>query len=134
MVNNSKIKLMTKLAIFEKKHKDAFKLGNYFKDDFIKFNLIKTVLAVTGGYIICLLLVGFYNIEYLIREAVRINYKEFGLKIFGIYIVLLIIFCMTNMISCNEVFQASRKQLNRYYKKLKQLNKYYEDNNPDNKN
>lgn len=134
MVNNSKIKLMTKLAIFEKRHRFDLQLGKYFKGDYIKFNLIKTVLCVTGGYILCLLLVGFYNIEYFIKEAITLDYKKYGIKILGIYAILLLIFCMISMITCNEVFVTSRKRLNKYYRKLKQLGKMYTDAENENKN
>ena len=134
MVNNSKIKLMTKLAIFEKEHRFDLKMGKYFKGDYIKFNLIKTLLCVTGGYILCLLLVGFYNIEYFIKEAVTLDYKSLGVKILAIYAILLLVFCMINMIACNETFVNSRKRLNKYYRKLKQLGKVYAQADNENKN
>lgn len=125
MVNNSKIKLMTKLAVFEKNHPQDMKLGKYFKTDFIRLNLIKTVIYVTVGYALCLFLVAFYNIELLIREAVRLDYGVLGLKILGVYIILLLISIMINLIASNQQFKFSRKRLNRYYKRLKQLQKFY---------
>lgn len=127
MVNNSKVKLMTRLAIFEKKHPKDLKLGKYYKGDYIKFNLLKTFLAVTGGYILCLGMAGFYNIEYFIQKAVKLDYKSYGLKILGVYIILIIIFGMTNMLVSSETFLLSRKRLNKYYKKLKVLGKMYQD-------
>lgn len=133
MVNNSKIKLMTKLAVYEKKHTFDFKLGKYFRSDYIKLNLLKTVLSVTAGYILCLLLVGFYNIEFLIKYAVKLDYKLYGIRILGIYIVLLIVFILSNMVRSNQTFIMSRKRLNRYYKRLKLLSKMYDNGNNENK-
>ena len=127
MVNNSKVRLMTKMAMYEKNNPEDISLSKYYRADYIKFNLIKTVLSATVAYICCLFLVGFYNIEYLISEAVRLDYKSLGLKILGIFIILQLVSCMINILISSEKFKRSRKRLNRYYKRLKQLRTVYED-------
>lgn len=127
MVNNSRIRLMTKLAIYEKNNPKDIELCKYYKTDYVKLNIIKTIIYVTVGYAICLMLAGFYNVETLISEAVSMDYKSLGLKILGVYIVLQIVSVMINLIVTNESFTRSRKRLNKYYKKLKQLTKMYEE-------
>ena len=127
MVNNSKVRLMTKMAMYEKNNPEDINLSKYYRADYIKFNLIKTVLSVTIAYLICLFLVGFYNIEYLISEAVTLDYKSLGMKILGIFIILQLVSCMINMLVSSERFKHSRKRLNKYYKKLKQLRTVYEE-------
>ena len=48
MLNERKIRLMTKTAIYEKnKGKGDMKLNMYTGSDYVRFNIIKTVLGAT---------------------------------------------------------------------------------------
>ena len=47
MINNEKVKLMTKLAIYEKKNEEDIKLSKYYKVDYVKHNILKTLITVT---------------------------------------------------------------------------------------
>ena len=127
MVNNSKVKLMTKMAMYEKNNPEDINLSKYYRADYVKFNLIKTVLSVTVAYIFGLFLVGFYNVEYLISEAVTLDYKNLGMKILGIFIILQLVSCLINILVSSETFNRSRKRLNKYYKRLKQLRTVYDE-------
>ena len=48
MLNEDKIKLMTELALFEKKHASQMKTVNqYFKSDYISRNLLRGFISYT---------------------------------------------------------------------------------------
>ena len=47
LLNENKIKMMTKMAIYEKNEgKSMLKTAKYFKGDYIAFGILKTVIAV----------------------------------------------------------------------------------------
>ena len=47
MVNNRKVRLMTRLAIFEKKEgQEDIKLGNFFRTDYVRLKVLKTVVSM----------------------------------------------------------------------------------------
>lgn len=48
LLNENKIKMMTKMAIYEKNEgKSMLKTSKYFKGDYIAFGVLKTVIATT---------------------------------------------------------------------------------------
>ncbi len=126
MLDNNKIKLMTKLAIYEKNEgQEDVKLSKYYKTDFLRYQIIKTVVSVTISYLLVLLVVAFYRSEYLIQKAVELDYKAIGTKVLGIYIILLVIYLFGTIVGYSFKFDSSRKRLFKYRKNLKKLRQYY---------
>lgn len=127
MINNSKVKLMTKLAVYEKNHKDDIEISKYNKSDYIRLNLIKNVLSVTLAYILILVIVGIYQMEYLVANAVTLDYKSLGINILGYYCIVLIVFCLSGMLISSVKYSKAIKRLNKYLKRLRILKKYYDE-------
>ncbi|MDO5294680.1 MAG: hypothetical protein Q4F05_18240 [bacterium] len=127
MLNNDKIRVMTKLAIYEKKSgKEDIKLSQYFKKDYIRLQILNTVVFSTIAYFLILLLVGIYQSEYLIAKAVKLNYQTLGMYILGVYIMVLVVSILCTVIGYTLKFEASRRKLAGYNKGLKYLSKIYE--------
>ena len=127
MINNSKVKLMTKLAVYEKNHKEDIEVSKYNKSDYIRLNLIKNVLSVTVAYILVLLIIGIYQMEYLVANAVTLDYKSLGINILGFYCIVLIVFCIGGMLVSSVRYSKAIKRLNKYLKRLRILKKYYDE-------
>lgn len=130
MLNNDKIRIMTKLAIYENKSgKEDIKLSQYYKRDYIRLQILNTIVFTTIGFFLILLLVGVYQSEYLIAEAVKLDYKAIGLYILAIYIMLLTVLTLCTVIGYTIKFESSRKKLAGYNKGLKYLRRIYEEEN-----
>lgn len=128
MLDNKKIKLMTKLAIYEKNEgKEDIRLSKYYKMDFLRYEVIKSAVSVTIAYLFILLIVAFYKSEYLIQNAVKLDYKAIGSKILGIYIILMTVYLFSTIVGNSFRFDSSRKRLFKYRKNLKRLRQYYRD-------
>lgn len=128
MLNEKKIKIMTKLAIFEESEsKQDIKLSKYFKTDYMRLHLLKTIISVTIGYLLILAMVIVYNAEYLISHAVQLNYKTIGIEVLGIYIIILTCYILVSIIAYSIKYNSSRKNLSLYMKNLKLLQKFYHD-------
>lgn len=126
MLNNHKIRLMTKLAIYEKEDgKEDIRLGKYYRVDYVRYQLLKTIVAVTCGYLILVLLTILYNMEYLIAEAVKLDYAAIGRTMLGIYLVLLLAFSGIAVLGYTIKYNRSRKKLAKYYRMLKRLRTIY---------
>jgi len=126
MLNNKKIRLMTKLAIYEKEDgKEDIRLGRYYRLDYVRYQLLKTIVAVTFGYLILVLLTILYNVEYLIAEAVHLDYAAIGRTMLGIYLILLFTFGGLSCIGYTIKYNRSRKKLAKYYQMLKRVRKIY---------
>lgn len=126
MINNRKVRLMTRLAMYEKKEgKEDIRLSRYFRRDYVRAKLINNLIAVTVGYLLVLLMIGAYRMEYLIREAVRLDYIGIGKTILGIYIIILTIYTMAALIGYSLYYDYSRKNLAKYFRMLRRLRSIY---------
>ncbi len=126
MLNNRKVRLMTKLAIYEKEDgKEDIRLGKYYRVDYVRYQMLKTLVAVTFGYLILVLLTIIYNAEYLIAEAVKLDYAAIGRTMLGIYLVLVLVFVGIAGIGYTVKYNRSRKKLGKYYQMLKRLRTIY---------
>ncbi len=132
MLNTNKVRLMTKLALYETKEgKEDISLSKYYKTDYVRYQVIKSIISATFGYALILLLIFIYKSEYLIQNAVTLNYKLIGTYILGIYIIVVAIYGLGSIVGYSLKYDLSRKKLSRYYKLLKRLNKIYNEETPE---
>ena len=128
MVNMRKVRLMTKLAIYEKKEgKEDIKLGKYFRRDYVRLKILHNIVAVTIGYIMVLAMVMAYQMEYLIKEAVNLDYIGMGKTILGIYVIVVTVYIMAAMVGYGLYYDYSRKKLAKYFRMLRKLRSMYQE-------
>jgi hypothetical protein len=119
---------MTKLALYESKEgKEDIHLSKYYKTDYVRYQIIKSIICATIGYALILALVLLYKSEYLIKYAVTLPYKTIGINILGIYIIIIVVYGLGSAVGYTIKYDRSRKKLGKYYKLLKRLNKLYND-------
>ncbi len=132
MLNSKKIRLMMKLAVYENKDgKEDIYLSKYYKTDYVRYQTLKSIISATVGYILILLLVGLYKMEFIIKKAVVLDYKTIGAYILGIYIMVITLYGLGSVLLFSLKYDKSRKKLSRYYKLLRRLNKVYSDETPE---
>ena len=132
MLNNKKIRIMTKLAVYENKEgKEDISLSKYYKTDYVRYQVLKSIISATVGYLLILLLIFTYKFEYIIQKAVSLDYKTIGVYILGIYIMLVAIYGLGSILGYSIKYDASRGKLSRYFKLLKRLNKIYKEETPE---
>ncbi len=126
MIDEKKVRIMTKLSIYEKTAgRYDSKLAKYFRSDYVHYNVLKTLIAVTFGYLLLLFMAAVYKSDYLIANAVTLDYRTIGLTILKIYIFLLVAFAIISIVGYFIAYNVSRKRLSGYYNLLKKLRKYY---------
>ena len=127
MINNEKVSLMTKLAIYENKNSEDSKLSKYYKSDYVRHNILKTIISVTVAYVCILMLLLFYNLEEVLAKAFILNYSMLGIEIFVSYFVLIVIFTLLSFTIYTDKINKSRDNLMKYHKGLRQLSKMYDE-------
>lgn len=128
MLSKKKIKIMFQLALYEKgKGKQDLKNTHYYKNDFIRLNILKSIICMSIGYIMILALVVIYNLEYMIINAVNLPYKTMAYTAFGVYILLIALYIFITILVYSLKYDKSRKEVQKYFNYLKYLNKYYQD-------
>lgn len=132
MLNNDRIKLMTKLAFYETEEgKEDIRLSKYYRTDYVRYQTIKSIICATIGYVLILVLIVLYKSEYLIGNAVTLDYKAMGTNALGIYIMIISAYGVGSAVYYSITYDRSRKKLGKYYKLLKRLNTMYNEETPE---
>jgi len=126
MLNNRKIRIMTKLALYEEKDgKEDIKISKYYKTDYVRLQVLKSVVSATVGYVLILLMIGMYKAESIISDAVKLDFVRIGQIILGFYIMIITVYAISSIIGYSIKYDNSRKYLSKYYKSLKKLSNIY---------
>ena len=126
MVNEERVKLMTRMAAYESSgHKRNKDIISFFKSDYISLQLIKAFIANSIAFAIFFLLYVLYDFEVFMKEIYKMNLFDFikgVLVIYAIFIVILsIITFVVSLYRYNRALQSTKL----YYTNLKKLSQMY---------
>lgn len=127
MLNEDKIKLMTGIAMYEKREdKYIFPANHYFKGDYISSHMFRSFFAFTLCYILGVLIWGLYHMEELLNT---IDLDEVLTIIKGgamLYGVGLLLYLIITFLVYQKRYEIAKRGLKVYLAKLKRLEKRYE--------
>ncbi|NMB43432.1 MAG: hypothetical protein GX995_04790 [Clostridiales bacterium] len=126
MLNQEKVRVMTKLAIYrEKDGKEDLIINKYFKFDYLRLQMIKAFVSSTIG---CLLLVGLtalYHMEYLILNLTQLDFEAIGKYVLLIYLMVSLFYIVIAIATASIKYDKASKGLIKYNSLLNKLRKYY---------
>ncbi|MCR5431333.1 MAG: hypothetical protein K6E95_02125 [Lachnospiraceae bacterium] len=126
MIDNERVRIMTRMSIYEKHEgKEDLKYNKYFKSDYARLQVLKTLVWTTIAYVIVVALVLLYKLEYVIDNALVLDYPDIGKQILAYYIVVLAVYLVGSLVGYSLKYQFSRKRLKKYYRLLKSLKDIY---------
>ena len=133
MVNEKKVRLMTQLALDEKRfYKDELDESGYFRSDYIRSNTLKVLLGYSISYLLIMGLVAMYYVDYLFTNVVQMDMQSMVWLAGCIYVGLLLIITMFCVLFYMTKYTNNRKRLRKYMMEIDKLQKFYRDSN-DNK-
>lgn len=126
MVDIEKVRIMTKLAVFEQaEEENALKITQYYQGDYVRCQLLKTLVCVTIGYI-CLCGLGMlYQLEYLIENATTLNYPQLIKQVAGGYFILLLFYGIGVTGGYIHRYHKAKKRTKGYDRNLHTLRQLY---------
>lgn len=128
MLNDKKIRLMTKLARFEDcDGKEELKIDRYYRVDYIRYQVLKSVLCVTLGYILVILSILVYQSEYVMDNITAINYRKIGFYMVTVYLFILLFYSFITGIISYFHYERAKTKLKKYKKNLKTLRILYKE-------
>ncbi len=128
MVNEEKVALMTKLALYEEKEgKKNLPMGKYYKEDYVSLHMVNTVIVATFSYILILAVIIFSHLEEMMSELANMDFIKVGKDIIIGYVAMVLIYVVISYIVYTIKFKRVRKSLNEYNGNLKKLYVMYED-------
>ena len=126
MVNEEKVALMTKLALYEEKEgKKNIPLGKYYKDDYVSMNIVATFIWSTFAYLLILGAIIFMHLEEMMVELATMDYVKAGIDIAIGYVVMILLSVAISYVVYTIKFKKVRVSLNQYNANLKKLYMMY---------
>lgn len=128
MVNEKKVRLMTQLALDEKRfYKDELDESGYFRSDYIRSNTLKVLLGYSISYLLIMGLVAMYYVDYLFTNVVQMDMQSMVWLAGCIYVGLLLIITLFCVLFYMTKYTNNRKRLCKYMMEIDKLQKFYRD-------
>lgn len=128
MVNEEKVRMMTRLAIYENgKGKQELKLAKYFKSDYIKYNVLKTVVSTAICYWLAVALYALINIQKLIDNLTTMDYMAVLYNLLVGFVVVVLGYAIFARIYYDRKYEAARPNIVIYNHFLKKMEDFYKE-------
>lgn len=122
MVREENVKLMSKIAIYEKrKGKTEIPMSGYYKSDYVRLNVLKTVVSATIAFLIVAAVIIMYKLDYILANIFKIDYKSFGIGILLLYAVWIFVYWLIARILYAIRYEKARPNIIEYNHNLKKL-------------
>ena len=126
MLNEEKIRLMTRLALYEQKEgKKDLSLSKYYRTDYLALKMINSTIIMSLGYIILIATIVLIRIEELISNIVNMDLAAIGRNVLIAYVILFAVNMAATYFISSYRFKKSRGNLNHYNGDLKDLYMMY---------
>lgn len=127
MINEEKVILMTEMASYESgKGKKDISILNYFRGDYIGFQVLKSVIAATFSFLAIFAVYLFYNFETLMQNIYKMDLMAFGKSVIILYLCMVGGYGVISYVVYATKYNRAKKSLKIYYSNLKKLGSMYD--------
>ena len=132
MLNEERVKHMTKMAFYETKGgSDDLKIGAYYKKDYIGSNTFWSALWMTIAYIAVVVIVVTAFLKNYLADLHSKQLMVIGISFLGIYLVLLFAYVKYAKGIYKKKHALAYHRMRRFKDELEQLEKLYEKEDDD---
>ena len=126
MLNEEKVKVMNKLAMYEKgEGRKYLPVSKYYRSDYIGLALIKNFFLVTIGYVLLMAGTAAYFGDYLMENIHKMDLITLGIYVLLGYVAALLVYSLLTYIQYSVKYHRAKKSVKRYYEELTRLEKIY---------
>lgn len=127
MINEEKVILMTRMASYESgRGKKDITVLNYFRGDYIGFQVLKSVISATIAFFLVFAVYLFYNFETLMQDIYVMDLLEYGKSIIILYLCAVGAYGVISYVVYAAKYSRAKKNLKTYYGNLKKLSGMYD--------
>lgn len=127
MVDEERVRLMTKLAMFEKKEEaNSLRIAKYYRSDYIGLALLKNFFAATIAYGFVFAAVFVIDMDDIMDTLNNLDFQPLIVNTIIGYIVFLLLYSLLTYILAAIRYRAAKKKTEQYEEALGRLQKTYE--------
>lgn len=126
MLDKRKIRLMTKMAIYEKKYgEEDIKISGYYKKDYSSLNTWITLIWVSAGYLLVAALLVLCGADAILEGLTFLKLLVLIAIAAGAYFALLIIYGIGSGKFYRRKHTQAKQRVKKYYRDMSRLEKIY---------
>lgn len=125
MLNEEKVRLMTQAATcYKRQEKKAMRINEYYKRDYVNFNVIKSICVFSLAYLIAASMIALYNFEWMLGHAGSALIIFFVIAAV-LYIALAAVSGVVSYRIHTRKYQEAKNDVREYYQLLLKLDGLY---------
>lgn len=126
MVNEERIKLMTKMAVYEagEGKKDKVITG-YFRSDYISLQILKSIVSATVSFVILFALYIFYDFEIFMKDIYKMDMFQFTRWVLILYLAFTGIFVLITYVVYAIRYNKAKGKIKKFFGNLKRMSVFY---------
>ena len=126
MLNEKRIILMTKMASYETNEgKRNVAIGNYFRSDYIGWQVLKSIISATIAFIVVFGMYIFYDFELFMTDIYKMDLLEFAKYVLALYLWTIGVYAVVSYVVYTIRYTKAIKSLKVYYINLRKLSDMY---------
>lgn len=127
MLNEKRIRLMTKLARYENgQGKEDLRIGRYYRGDYLGMALFKNFFLTSIGYAVVLGMIAAYFSDYLMDNVHKMNLVMLAVAVVGGYIITMAVYSVVTYTIYSLRYSRAKRGIKAYDQKLSELAGLYE--------
>lgn len=127
MLNEDKMKLMTSIAMFEKREGKAIApASRYFRSDYISSRMLRSFFFYTFSYLLCMVITVLYKLDELLSATDFTLVLQLAKKSGFLYFTGLVLYLAVTYFVYRRRYEYARRGMKVYVAKLRRLEKRYE--------
>lgn len=128
MLNKEKIRIMTRAAIYEKgKGREDLKITAYGDSDYVRFNLLKTVIGATIAFILIAALFVFYKMDFFMANMMKLDLMKVGREILVVYLLFIAAYTAVSIIVYQTKYTIAKRRVRAYNEELEIIEELADD-------
>ena len=118
---------MTRAALYEKKEgKRCIRINRFHKSDYISWNMIKSIVGVSVGYVLIIGLYVLYISESMLDEITLPYVMDMAMKFLFIYLIVLFVTGLISFLIYYGRYEKAQRKTKAYTQCLKKLGHIYQ--------
>lgn len=127
MLNENKVKVMTKMAMYESgQGAQDMKINSYYKRDYVSFRTLVSVIWVTIGYFMIVALGAGIFLDEILKRLTLDFIIMFIIAIVALYLAILLLYVIGASRFYKKKYSDARQRLKKFNHNLTRLNRMYE--------
>lgn len=126
MLNEERVVLMTKMASYEANEgKKNLDIGSYFRNDYIGWQVLKSIISATIAFVVVFAMYIFYDFEIFMTDIYKMDLLEFAKNILFRYLATVGIYAVIAYAVYTVRYSRAKRSLRTYYMNLQKLSNLY---------